>query len=500
MSSFAPITLFVYNRLETLKRTVSALSANVFAADSELFIFADGEKTPDDEKVKAVREFIKTIAGFKKITLFTNDKNQGLANSIIAGVTKIVTEYGKIIVIEDDIITSPYFLQYMNDALDLYANDDEVAGINGFIFPMKKLPNTFFIRKTDCWGWATWKHGWDLFESDGQKLLDELKQRRLEREFDFNNSYPYLQMLQDQITGKNSSWAIRWYASVFLRNKLCLQSAHTLAQNIGFDGSGTHCGTAEQSLFGDKVSSQPIKLEKNPAVENQQARLLLANFFKKLTRQKRGNFLFSSKKDGDRRIITILGFIKIKYRQSKPKQTKVKNSYNCILGANSKIHAEARIENLLNKQEAIQFGENGHIRGRILTFPSGGKIKIGDYCYIGEGANIWSACDISIGNNVLIAHNVDIFDCDTHPICPQERQEHYRAIITAGFPKIAPNWNEKPIKIGNNVWIGTKSIILKGVTIGEAAIVAAGSVVVKDVAPYTIVAGNPAKKVGDVDR
>lgn len=174
--------------------------------------------------------------------------------------------------------------------------------------------------------------------------------------------------------------------------------------------------------------------------------------------------------------------------------------HECTIGSNSVIYPEARIENFLNNINSISIGDNSHIRGRLLTYPSGGNIKIGDFCYMGEGGNIWSACNIEIGNNVLIAHNVDIFDHDTHPLDPKERHEHYAAIITTGHPSQKPNWNEKPVKICDNAWIGTKAIILKGVTISEAAIVSAGSVVTKDVEPYTIVGGNPARKIGDVPK
>ena len=127
----------------------------------------------------------------------------------------------KVIVLEDDLVTSPHFLQYMNDGLGIYERDDRVISIHGYSYPVHgKLPETFFLRGADCLGWATWKRGWDLFEDDGQRLLNELERRNLTRSFDFDGSYPYTQMLRDQIAGSNSSWAVRWYASAFLRDKL----------------------------------------------------------------------------------------------------------------------------------------------------------------------------------------------------------------------------------------------------------------------------------------
>ena len=165
------------------------------------------------------------------------------------------------------------------------------------------------------------------------------------------------------------------------------------------------------------------------------------------------------------------------------------------MGESSMLLEEAKIENYTGNKDAISIGENTYIRGRLLIYPSGGNIKIGDWCYVGENTNVWSANSIIIGNHVLIAHNVNIFDHDTHPIDFMERREHFNHIITKGHPKVAPNWNEKPVIIKDDAWIACGAIILKGVTIGRGAIVAAGAVVTHDVEDFTIVAGNPAKVV-----
>ena len=238
----APIVLFVYNRPDHTKQTVEALQKNELAIDSELFIYSDAAKNENaEQKVNEVREYIKNIDGFKKVTIVEREKNWGLANSIIDGVTKIVNEYGKIIVLEDDLVTSPYFLKFMNEALDIYEDESQVISIHGYIYPINGLPETFFIKGADCWGWATWKRGWDIFEADGQKLLNELKKRKLQKEANFNNSYGYVEMLESQILGKNNSWAIRWYASAFLKDMLTLYPGKSYVQNIGHDSQGTHC-------------------------------------------------------------------------------------------------------------------------------------------------------------------------------------------------------------------------------------------------------------------
>ena len=239
----APIALFVYNRLDHLKKTIESLANNRHAKDSLLYIFSDGPKdNVGIDAVKQVRHYLETITGFKKVQIVKSDENKGLAKSIISGVTKLVTRYGRVIVLEDDMVTSPYFLDYMNQGLNLYALDTQVASIHGYTYPTKNtLPDTFFLRGADCWGWATWKDRWSIFESNGPYLLDRLKKTNQTYAFDFNGAYPYTNMLEDQINGKNDSWAIRWYASAFLENKLTLYPGVSFVQNIGFDNTGTHC-------------------------------------------------------------------------------------------------------------------------------------------------------------------------------------------------------------------------------------------------------------------
>jgi hypothetical protein len=130
----------------------------------------------------------------------------------------------------------------MNRALSLYENDERVISIHGYVYPVKEaLPENFFLRGADCWGWATWKRGWDLFESRGEYLLEKIKKEKLEYSFNFDGSYNYLDLLKMQIRGKNDSWAIRWHASAFLHNKFTLYPGKSLVANIGFDGSGANC-------------------------------------------------------------------------------------------------------------------------------------------------------------------------------------------------------------------------------------------------------------------
>ena len=274
----APIVLFVYNRLNCTKRTLIALQKNELASKSELIIYSDSAKNKNDlEKVVKVREYIKNIDGFKKIIIRKAKENVGLANSIINGVTKVVNEYGKIIVLEDDLVTSSYFLRFMNEALEAYKDEPKVASIHGYIFPIKNLPETFFIKGADCWGWATWSNKWSIFEKDGKKLLDNLLKKNLEREINFNGTYNYIKMLKDQIKGKNDSWAIRWYVSAFLKNMLTLFPGQSYVQNIGFSSEGTHTKT-KTDLFKINLINK-FKFSKIPANEDLVSRKKIENFY-----------------------------------------------------------------------------------------------------------------------------------------------------------------------------------------------------------------------------
>jgi len=244
---FAPIVLFVYNRPWHTQKAIEALQKNDLARESELFIYSDQGKNKDTQKgVDKVRGYIENIDGFKKVTIIKRDKNWGLADSIIDGVTSIVNKYGKIIVLEDDLVTSSYFLKFMNDSLSLYKNEPKVISIHGYIYPINNLPDAFFIKGADCWGWATWKDKWDIFEPNGQKLLNQLESRGLTKEANFNNSYGFTKMLKQQIKGQNSSWAIRWYMSAFLKDMLTLYPGKSYVQNIGHDNSGTHSDSTDQ--------------------------------------------------------------------------------------------------------------------------------------------------------------------------------------------------------------------------------------------------------------
>ena len=276
----APILLFAYNRPRHLQHTVEALAHNPLAQESELFVFSDGARTEDDrEDVELVRSYIHTIEGFKTVHRIERDRNYGLAANIIDGVTDIVNRYGRVIVLEDDLVTAPGFLQFMNDALDTYADEPRVGHIQAYDFTQNpRLPETFLIKFTGSWGWATWQRAWQHFNPDGQYLLNELHRRPRPRRFDFNGKYGFTRMLRHQVEGKNNSWAIRWNASLFLQDILSLNVGRSLVQNEGFDGSGTHCGA--DHLYEARLYKERLRVEKiSPVTENLEARKIFERYY-----------------------------------------------------------------------------------------------------------------------------------------------------------------------------------------------------------------------------
>lgn len=278
--TLAPILLFVYNRPLHVRRSIESLLANELAKDSELYIFSDAAKDETTQSnVNEVRQFIHSIKGFKEIHYVERTENWGLARNIIDGVTTLVNQYGRVIVLEDDLIVAPYFLQFMNDALETYKDEENVCHIQACDFTKDPiLPDTFLIKWTGSWGWATWKRAWKLFNPNGQELLDELIRRKLTYRFDFNGKYGYTRMLRNQIKGKNNSWAIRWNASLFLADKLSLNVGKSLIQNEGFDGSGTNCGSG--NLYDSDLWTKPLPVVKiQPIVENEAARQAFSNYY-----------------------------------------------------------------------------------------------------------------------------------------------------------------------------------------------------------------------------
>lgn len=275
--NLAPVLLFAYNRPGHLSRTLRSLAENHNSHESELIIYIDGPKPGATEEtiknILSVQQLAREQAWCKKLTVHISKKNLGLAESVIHGVSETLSMHDRVIVLEDDMILSPYFLEYMNEGLDKYQNNDNVISIHGYCLPIEYPESTFFLRGADCWGWATWKRGWQLFNPDSRQLMKELRARKLEYDFDFEGSHYYTKMLRHQIEGKIDSWAIRWLASAYIANKLTLYPNKSLVLNIGGDGSGTHPQNPEHTKT--NLGTGKIVLKDIPVVETVLAKKMI---------------------------------------------------------------------------------------------------------------------------------------------------------------------------------------------------------------------------------
>jgi hypothetical protein len=277
----APVILFTYNRPGHTQRIIESLRQNPLATESHLTIYSDHWKTATDrDPVEEVRRILSGgITGFASVTVVEQTENKGLAQSVIGGVSETLEKHDRVIVLEDDLVVAPCFLQFMNDALETYKDEPLVGHIQACDFTQDpSLPDTFLIKWTGSWGWATWKRAWRHFNPDGKALLAELEERNLARTFDFNGNYGFTRMLRRQIEGKNNSWAIRWNASLFLKGILSLNAGRSLVRNEGFDGSGTNCGS--DGLYSSQLWLQPLPVEKiRPVEEDKAARKIYEHYY-----------------------------------------------------------------------------------------------------------------------------------------------------------------------------------------------------------------------------
>jgi hypothetical protein len=274
----APVCLFTYNRLEETKKTIAALQNNFLALETNVFIFSDAPKdNAAKDAVTEVRSYIKSVTGFKNITIIERDKNYGLAKSIVTGVTQVINDFGSVIVLEDDLLTSQNFLNFMNDSLIQYKESESIWSISGFSFPIKypedyAFDNAFGVRASS-WGWATWRDCWEKVDwdvSDYDVFLSDIKTRK-----SFNRGGSDMcKMLNDQMTGEINSWAIRFCYAQFKNKSYDVFPKISKVKNIGFSGKATHTSGMDKRFdtildttetvdfkFSDKVIIEPKVLK-----------------------------------------------------------------------------------------------------------------------------------------------------------------------------------------------------------------------------------------------
>ncbi len=295
-AELAPVIVFAYNRPDHLRKVLESLERNAESSASVLYVYCDGPKSDATPETRKNIEEVRAVAGERKwcgtVHVVAAEANRGLAKSVTSGVEDVLSIHGRVIVLEDDAVCSKYFLEYMNSALNLYEKNEDVISIAGYLYPFEnKLPDTFFLRGADCIAWATWSRGWQHFRYDASLLLVDIEQCGSKDHFEFNHSYPYVQMLLDQVEGKIDSWAIRWYASAYLAGKFTLYPGKSMVRNIGFDGSGINSGTSEKWDTG--ANDFHPKVEAIPVEENLEARAAIERFFRELRKTPISNGLIN---------------------------------------------------------------------------------------------------------------------------------------------------------------------------------------------------------------
>lgn len=287
MQNLAPIALFVYNRPDHTRRTIQYLKQNELAEQSQLFIFSDAAKDESQkEMVQEVRDIIGDVDGFKYVEVIERNRNLGLADSIIDGVSRLTQEFGSVIVFEDDLVSSEYTLKYFNDALKHYEKEEKVMHIGAYMYPLKAdhLPQTFFYRAATSWGWATWDRAWKAFEPDIDKIISQFDAQKI-HQFSIEGSMNFWKQIIEFKNGRNNSWAIRWYASIFLRGGLTLNPSQSLINNIGHDGTGIHSGIND--MYNVVINPLPVTWFPDKLEENPEAYLAIKQFLK----TRKGNLL-----------------------------------------------------------------------------------------------------------------------------------------------------------------------------------------------------------------
>ncbi|MEZ5010006.1 MAG: glycosyltransferase [Chitinophagales bacterium] len=275
MKELAPIVVFAYNRPNHLRQTLESLSKNILASESILYLFCDGAKedasTEEKERIDEVRKIASEITWPLEKHIITRIHNYGLAKNIIEGVTEIVNKHGKIIVLEDDLLTGPGFLNYMNQALNLFEHQENVVGVSAHTHKLDTaLPPVYLLPIGISTGWGTWRDAWSIFEPDPKILKNKIDEFFSKEEFNFGG-YPFYQMLIDNIEGKNNSWAIRWYASFFLKSNYFVFPNAYFTIHEGFDDLATNASANYQNIYGVKsdLFTGQLDIGKDPVTVNE---------------------------------------------------------------------------------------------------------------------------------------------------------------------------------------------------------------------------------------
>jgi acetyltransferase-like isoleucine patch superfamily enzyme len=478
----SPIVLFVYNRPDHTRQTLEALAANELADQSTLYIFSDGPKYGALEenlaKIEAVRGVLREQQWCKAVNVVESEYNKGLAESIVSGITEVVNQHGRVIVLEDDIVTVKGFLRYMNEALEMYADDDRVMHISGMIYgtPKSVSPEgTSFLRVLSCNGWATWKRAWNHYCHDAEELIRRLRAQNIPpSQFDIEGSAHFYKQLQANANGDLYTWAVRWYASWLTAGGYSLFPHRSLMTNIGHDGTGVH----SIAPFYNGETVDQVKVIKQPVEENIDLRLELDAIWHEgrglSDRQQRLPFFSRLKGQLARKLYALFhkiirGLVNRAYPELAELDIDVakrcgllSSAYNCHISSKARLNPPYHFN-------STTVGDFTYVMPNSWV----SEVSIGKFCSIGPrftaGSGIHPLSGIS-----------------TSPMFYSTKKQNGMTLS-----KTDKAVERKRIAIGNDVFIGMNVTVLDGVTIADGAVIGAGCVVSKDVPAYAIVVGNP---------
>lgn len=242
--NYSPVIIVAYNRDAHFRMTLKALSLNIDAINTMLYCYLDGPKNPDDSiaQEKIIDVINQYKKNFKKVEIIIREYNYGLAKNITEAVTETVSKYGKVIVLEDDIVTSKSFIKFMNNALKFYENNEKIwhiAAHSEINFEDRK-DEIYIWSVMNCWGWATWANRWKYFEKNPEHLINDFSEDMI-RDFDLDGCGYFWYQVVANASKRIDTWAIFWYATIFKNNGFCVNPYFSFAKNIGLDGTGVHC-------------------------------------------------------------------------------------------------------------------------------------------------------------------------------------------------------------------------------------------------------------------
>jgi acetyltransferase-like isoleucine patch superfamily enzyme len=480
-----PIVLFVYNRPEHTRQTLEALSANDLADQSTLYVYSDGPKygalPQDRQRVEKVRDVVRSRQWCADVQIIESDYNRGLADAIVSGVSEVVNRHGRVIVLEDDIVTQQGFLRYMNEALDTYDEDERVMHISAMIYgtPKSVKPaGTSFLRVLSCNGWATWKRAWDHYCHDVDELHERLRVQGIsKREFDIEGGASFYHQLVANKEGRLRTWAVRWYASWLTAGGYSLFPHRSLVNNIGHDGTGEH----PPALFYNGETVDYVDVQRIPVAENTELRHEMDQIWRKgcraiqekqpLSLRRLGRrvlrAVWSPMRKRARRLLTLI-YPELRVLDKDTSEYVVKAS-SCL---QSTISPTARLYPPYHVRDSTIGAYSYVTRNSWISMA-----RIGRFCSIGPNF----CCGWGM-------HPVD--GISTSPMFYSTAKQNGTTLCNHNKVE-----EREPIHVGNDVFIGMNVTILDGVTIGHGAVIGAGTVVSKDVPPYAIVVGNPMRIV-----